>query len=115
MKLVSLSVTGAQIVSSPVTTPRVRDNQKPSVLFIFWNTNWLWWNNFLKQTILLPSQRSTVRETRKILSSEGPRSAGGVQGPNAGKDATANTPIYSQALTEPYSLTSLLTYIQLKT
>jgi len=37
---------------------------------------------------LLPSQRSTVRENRQILSSEGPRSAGGAQGRNAGKDAT---------------------------
>jgi len=46
--------------------------------------------NFLKLIILLPSQRSTVRETRQILSSEGPRSAGGggAQGLNVGKDAT---------------------------
>jgi len=33
--------------------------------FSFWGApNWLWWNNFLKQIILLPSQWSTVRETR---------------------------------------------------
>jgi len=43
---------------------------------------------FFKLIILLPSQRSTVRETRQILSSDGPRSAGGAQGPSAGKDAT---------------------------
>jgi len=41
--------------------------------------------NFFKLIILLPSQRSTVRETREILSSERPRSAGGAQDPNAGK------------------------------
>jgi len=37
--------------------------------------------SFFKLIILLPSQRSTVRETRYILSSEGPRSVGGCPGP----------------------------------
>jgi len=34
--------------------------------FSFWGApNWLWWNNFFNvKIILLPSQRSTVRETR---------------------------------------------------
>jgi len=42
----------------------------PPDFFSFWGApNWLWWNNFLKLIILLPSQRSTVRETWWILSS----------------------------------------------
>ena len=40
--------------------------------FFLRDPNWLWWNNFLKLIIFLPSERSTVRETRLILTSEGP-------------------------------------------
>ena len=37
--------------------------QCPRIFFSFWGApNWMWWNKFLKLIILLPSQRSTVRE-----------------------------------------------------
>jgi len=42
---------------------------------------------------LSPPAECSRHEVQQILSSEGPRSAGGAQGPNAGKDATGERPV----------------------
>ena len=58
--------------------------------FFLRGPNWLWWNKFFKTNYLITFAKTNCKgnPVNSLLPSEGPRSAGGAQGPNAGKDAT---------------------------
>ena len=55
----------------------------PPDFFSFWGApNWLWWNKFFKTNYLITFAKNNCKGNPvKILSSEGPRSAGGCPGP----------------------------------
>jgi len=61
--------------------------QGPWIFFFLRAPNWLWWNKFSALTFAKINFKGNPVNT---FYSEGPRSAGGAQGPSAGKDGTGS-------------------------